>query len=84
MSLGQRQSLFFARILLSRTKINLMDEATSTVDSDIEASLRRVIREKFSKTTLLLAVLHRLQKRVLDDFDKVLVLDAGCRMLCRI
>ncbi|KAI8833807.1 P-loop containing nucleoside triphosphate hydrolase protein, partial [Chytriomyces cf. hyalinus JEL632] len=83
MSLGQRQLPFFARILLSRTKINLMDEATSSIDSETEASFRRVIQEKFSKTTLL-AVLHRLQKKVLDDFDKVLVMDAGCRMLCRI
>ncbi|KAI8844367.1 P-loop containing nucleoside triphosphate hydrolase protein [Chytriomyces cf. hyalinus JEL632] len=77
MSLGQRQLLFFARILLSRTKIILMDEATSSVDPETESCLRRVIQEKFSKTTLL-AVLHRLQKSVLDDFDKVLVMDAGC------
>ncbi|KAJ3226413.1 Multidrug resistance-associated protein 1 [Chytriomyces hyalinus] len=77
MSLGQRQLLFFARILLSRTKIILMDEATSSVDPETEASLRRVIQEKFSRTTLL-AVLHRLQTSVLDDFDKVLVMDAGC------
>ncbi|KAJ3222201.1 hypothetical protein HDU81_010070 [Chytriomyces hyalinus] len=77
MSLGQRQLLCFARILLSQTKIILMDEATSSVDPETEASLRRVIRQRFSKTTLLV-VLHRLQKSVLDDFDKVLVMDAGC------
>ncbi|KAJ3230012.1 Multidrug resistance-associated protein 1 [Chytriomyces hyalinus] len=77
MSLGQRQLLFFARILLSKTKIILMDEATSSVDPETESCLRRVIQETCSKTTLL-AVLHRLQKSVLDDFDKVLVMDAGC------
>ncbi|KAJ3227608.1 hypothetical protein HDU81_006564 [Chytriomyces hyalinus] len=76
MSLGQRQLLFFPHILLSRTKIILMDEATSSVDPETESCLRRVIQEKFSKTTLL-AVLRRLQKSVLDDFDKVLVIDAG-------
>ncbi|KAI8617891.1 P-loop containing nucleoside triphosphate hydrolase protein [Chytriomyces sp. MP71] len=76
LSLGQRQLLYFARILLLRPKIILMDEATSSVDPETETTLRRVMKEQFVGTTLV-AVLHRLQSSVLVDFDKVLVMDAG-------
>ncbi|KAI9352861.1 P-loop containing nucleoside triphosphate hydrolase protein [Obelidium mucronatum] len=76
LSLGQRQLLYFARMLLLKPKIILMDEATSSVDPDSENTLRRVIKEQFVGTTIV-AVLHRLQTSVLDDFDKVLVMDQG-------
>ncbi|KAJ3141923.1 hypothetical protein HK100_005319 [Physocladia obscura] len=75
-SLGQRQLLFFARILLLKPKIVLMDEATSSVDPDTESTLRKIIQENFGETTVV-SVLHRLQAGVLEDFDKVLVMDAG-------
>ncbi|KAJ3027434.1 UNVERIFIED_CONTAM: ATP-binding cassette sub- C member 8 [Siphonaria sp. JEL0065] len=76
LSLGQRQLLYFARILLLKPKILLMDEATSSVDPETETTLRRIIKEQFLGTTIV-AVLHRLQTSVLDDFDKVLVMDQG-------
>ncbi|KAJ3402215.1 hypothetical protein CcCBS67573_g01814 [Chytriomyces confervae] len=75
-SLGQRQLLYFARILLVHPKILLMDEATSSVDPESESALRQVLQQQFAGVTVL-AVLHRLQASVLDDFDKVLVMDAG-------
>ncbi|KAJ3388749.1 ABC transporter C member 13 [Entophlyctis sp. JEL0112] len=75
-SLGQRQLLCFARVLLLKPKIVLMDEATSSVDPDTERTLRQVIRQQFVGTTVV-AVLHRLQESMLDDFDKVLVIDGG-------
>ncbi|ORY48141.1 P-loop containing nucleoside triphosphate hydrolase protein [Rhizoclosmatium globosum] len=76
LSLGQRQLLYFARMLLLKPKIILMDEATSSVDPETETTLRQVIKEQFVGTTII-AVLHRLQTSVLEDFDKVLVMDAG-------
>ncbi|KAJ3061387.1 ABC transporter C member 13 [Podochytrium sp. JEL0797] len=77
LSLGQRQLLYFARILLlQRVHIVLMDEATSSVDPETETTLRKVIQEQFGGTTIV-SVLHRLQASVLEDFDKVLVMDAG-------
>ncbi|KAI9352822.1 P-loop containing nucleoside triphosphate hydrolase protein [Obelidium mucronatum] len=76
LSLGQRQLLYFARILLLKPKIILMDEATSSVDPETETTLRKVIKEQFVGTTIV-SVLHRLQASVLDDFDKVLVMDQG-------
>ncbi|KAJ3206817.1 ABC transporter C member 13, partial [Entophlyctis luteolus] len=75
-SLGQRQLLCFARVLLLKPKIVLMDEATSSVDPDTERTLRQVIRQQFVGTTVV-AVLHRLQESMLDDFDRVLVIDGG-------
>ncbi|KAI9352834.1 P-loop containing nucleoside triphosphate hydrolase protein [Obelidium mucronatum] len=76
LSLGQRQLLYFARILLLKPKIILMDEATSSVDPETETTLRKVTKEQFVGTTIV-SVLHRLQASVLDDFDKVLVMDQG-------
>ncbi|KAJ3003755.1 UNVERIFIED_CONTAM: Multidrug resistance-associated protein 1, partial [Siphonaria sp. JEL0065] len=76
LSLGQRQLLYFARILLLKPKILLMDEATSSVDPETETTLRKVIKEQFNGVTII-SVLHRLQASVLDDFDKVLVMDQG-------
>ncbi|ORY48136.1 P-loop containing nucleoside triphosphate hydrolase protein [Rhizoclosmatium globosum] len=76
LSLGQRQLLYFARMLLLKPKIILMDEATSSVDPETETTLRQVIKEQFVGTTII-AVLHRLQTSVLEDFDKILVMDAG-------
>ncbi|KAJ3342685.1 hypothetical protein HDU83_005987 [Entophlyctis luteolus] len=75
-SLGQRQLLCFARVLLLKPKIVLLEEATSSVDPDTERTIRQVLWQQFAGTTVV-AVLHRLQESVLDDFEKVIVLDGG-------
>ncbi|KAJ3204332.1 ABC transporter C member 13 [Entophlyctis luteolus] len=75
-SLGQRQLLCFARVLLLKPKIVLLDEATSSVDPDTERTIRQVLWQQFAGTTVV-AVLHRLQESVLDDFEKVIVMDGG-------
>lgn len=72
-SQGQRQLLCLARALVSRSRIMVLDEATSAVDMATDALIQRSIRG-FSGTTLLV-IAHRLS--TVADFDRVLVLDAG-------
>jgi len=51
-----------------------MDEATSSVDSDTDTVMQRVLREEFAGRTMI-AIAHKLQ--TILDFDRVLLLDKG-------
>ncbi|CAH7666033.1 hypothetical protein PPACK8108_LOCUS348 [Phakopsora pachyrhizi] len=73
-SQGQRQLLCMARGLLKRSKVVLMDEATSSIDNKSDALISLTIRQEFIDSTLLV-IAHRL--RTIIDFDYVLVLDGG-------
>ncbi|KAJ3006993.1 UNVERIFIED_CONTAM: ATP-binding cassette sub- C member 8 [Siphonaria sp. JEL0065] len=76
LSVGQCQLLYFARTLLRRPRIVLMDEATSSIDPETEIVLRKLIKNELEDATVV-SVMHRLQPSVLDDYDKVLVMDKG-------
>nr|XP_018262736.1 uncharacterized protein I303_04216 [Kwoniella dejecticola CBS 10117]OBR84894.1 hypothetical protein I303_04216 [Kwoniella dejecticola CBS 10117] len=73
-SQGQRQLLCLARALLKRSKILVMDEATSSVDFEMDAKITATIKECFSDTTMLV-IAHRLA--TIMQYDAVLVLDQG-------
>eukprot|EP01051_Picozoa_sp_SAG22_P004635 SAG22_NODE_254_length_13588_cov_10.695678_3_plen_443_part_00 len=72
---GMRQLLCLARTLLRDSKVLVLDEATSAISTEVDTRIQRVLREAFSRTTMLV-IAHRLQTTL--DADAVLVLAAGC------
>ncbi len=71
---GQRQRLAIARALLADPRILILDDATSSVDSNTEAEIRRGLGEALAgRTTFIVA--HRLS--TISLADEVVVLDQG-------
>ncbi len=71
---GQRQRLAIARMILSDPKVVILDEATSSLDTETEARLHEAMHAFLqNRTTLIIA--HRLS--AVRQADRVLVFDAG-------
>ncbi|MHB1311966.1 MAG: ABC transporter ATP-binding protein [Gemmatimonadaceae bacterium] len=73
-SVGERQLLSFARAVAADPAILVLDEATSAVDSQIEADIQAALRILMSGRTTI-AIAHRLSTIV--DADEILVLHHG-------
>lgn len=71
---GELQRLAIARVILRDPKIVILDEATSAVDSDTEASVQLAIRE-LSKGRTVFTVAHRLSTVI--GADQIVVVDGG-------
>ena len=74
LSLGQKQLVSFARAVLKRPRLMVMDEATSSIDTEteqqIQAGLARVLH---GRTSVVIA--HRLS--TIRAADRILVIDKG-------
>ncbi|KKL98634.1 hypothetical protein LCGC14_1822480, partial [marine sediment metagenome] len=74
LSMGQRQLIIFARVLLQDPSILILDEATASVDPftelRIQEALERVMKDR---TTIIIA--HRLT--TVRNVDRIIVLDHG-------
>lgn len=74
LSVGQRQRIAIARVLLKDPEILILDEATSSLDTESERLVERAFEELMqNRTTLIIA--HRLS--TVQRADRVLVLDRG-------
>lgn len=74
LSVGQKQLLSFARALAFDPRILILDEATSSVDTETEILIRDALRVLMAGRTTL-AIAHRLS--TIQDMDKILVLHKG-------
>jgi subfamily B ATP-binding cassette protein MsbA len=71
---GQRQRLAIARAILANPKIIILDEATSSLDTESEALIQKSLSELIKdRTTIVIA--HRLS--TIKQADQILVVEAG-------
>ena len=71
---GQRQRIALARAILKKPDILILDEATSSLDSESEQLIHRYMRE-IRGTCTMVVVAHRMS--TIQDADKIVVLQDG-------
>jgi ATP-binding cassette subfamily B protein len=74
LSVGQKQLLSFARALAFDPKVLILDEATSSVDTETELLIRDALKVLMAGRTTI-AIAHRLS--TIQDMDTILVLHKG-------
>lgn len=74
LSAGEKQMVCIARALLKKSKIILIDEATSSIDINNEEVFLKTIKEKFADCTVL-TIAHRL--KTIRNCDKIVVMKEG-------
>ena len=74
LSTGQKQLISFARVLLSDPRILILDEATSSVDSETERLLQKGLAELLKNRTSFI-IAHRLS--TVKNSDCIMVLEQG-------
>ena len=74
LSLGQRQLVAFARALLADPRVQILDEATSSVDIGTERKIEEALRVLLEDRTAFI-IAHRLS--TIRDADLIVVLEHG-------
>jgi ATP-binding cassette subfamily B protein len=71
---GQRQRIALARVILKDAPVLVLDEATSSLDSEVEAAIQDTLDTIMEGKTVI-AIAHRLS--TIARMDRIVVLDAG-------
>jgi ABC-type multidrug transport system fused ATPase/permease subunit len=71
---GERQRLVLARAILRKPSILVLDEATSSLDSDNEAKIQEALKKLKGKMTIVV-IAHRLS--TIKNADQIVVLEDG-------
>eukprot|EP00953_Heterococcus_sp_UTEX-ZZ885_P040384 20643-Heterococcus_DN1.PRE.1 len=71
---GQKQLLCLARAILQHNKILVMDEASSSIDTNTDNLIQQTVRKEFADCTVL-SIAHRLA--TIADSDRILVVQDG-------
>ena len=71
---GQKQRLCIARALLKKPKVLILDDSTSAVDMNTDASIRKAFAEEIPDTTKII-IAQRVAS--VEDADLIIVMDGG-------
>lgn len=71
---GQRQRIAIARVILTDPKIIILDEATSSLDTESEALIQKSLAE-LTKNRTTIVIAHRLS--TIKKADQILVIESG-------
>ena len=74
LSVGERQRLQIARVLVSQPRILILDEATANLDFATETEIRHALKKLTPRPTIMV-IAHRFS--MVEDADQVIVLDNG-------
>ncbi len=74
LSLGEKQLISFARILVSNPSVIIMDEATANIDTETEEMINNALKV-ITKNRTTIVIAHRLS--TILDSDQIIVLNQG-------
>lgn len=74
LSIGEKQLICFARALLKKNKIVIMDEVTANIDYKTEENIQKIINNGLNNCTII-TIAHRINTII--NYDKIIVLDKG-------
>ncbi|MCR4926226.1 MAG: ABC transporter ATP-binding protein/permease [Clostridiales bacterium] len=72
---GQKQRLCIARALIQKPKIIILDDSTSAVDMNTDASIRKALKENLDSNTTVIIIAQRIAS--VCEADRIVVLDDG-------
>eukprot|EP01017_Pseudomicrothorax_dubius_P001846 TRINITY_DN0_c6784_g1_i1.p1 TRINITY_DN0_c6784_g1~~TRINITY_DN0_c6784_g1_i1.p1 ORF type:complete len:117 (-),score=19.98 TRINITY_DN0_c6784_g1_i1:78-428(-) len=74
LSVGEKQIVSIARAILKKSKLVLLDEATSSIDITTESLIQRSLNEALNSSTVLI-IAHRLD--TVKTCDRIMVMSNG-------